>query len=562
MKKLHLIIFTLVMVISNIQAQTKNQVNDLVTLAKTWGFLKYYHPEIATGKHNWDSVLVASTNRVLHAGHLYSEIDQMLAIAGQDTARLYKPVFQDTISSRNYDLTWISGNPNLTASQKAVLHDIASHPYHGVNYYASCNTGNDSTVFTPNEKPYPEMLLPNVNYRLLSLFRFWNVVNYFYPYKYAIGTPWDTVLKQFIPILIRANDTLSYHKALARMAASINDSHGGLWPQVYNSIAGKYGPSFNFRLIDGKAVVTRIADSVIMLNPTLSIGSVIETMDGMSIQEKIKAYWDYVPASNNGGKLRDMYSFILNSKIKTAVITGYQPNGQKFKTTITLNERNFVKEFRNFFEMSSQTTSKMLSDSVGYVYFSNINKSNLDSIMAPMMNTKAIIFDMRNYPENGAGTYLVPNYLLHQRTLYARNTSPDFSLPGMMKYKISNTGTGYERVGKDNKIAYQGKVILLVDERTQSAAEWACMALMTYDKVTVIGSQTAGADGNVTRTILPGGYRINFSGLGIYFPNGRGTQRTGIPIDIPVNYTVQDMVRKIDPVLNSALEFAQGNKHN
>jgi hypothetical protein len=254
-----------------------------------------------------------------------------------------------------------------------------------------------------------------------------------------------------------------------------------------------------------------------------------------------------------------MHYFIFNIKIKTAVFAGYQPNGERFKTTITLSERNFIKEFADFFEMTSPTTSKMISDSVGYVYFSNVNNQNLDSVMAPMMKTKAIIFDMRNYPQNGTGTYLIPNYLLNKPTLYARNTSPNFDLPGMMKYQVANTGASYERVGKENPKPYQGRIILLVDDRTQSSAEWACLTLMTYSKVTVIGSQTAGADGNVTRTILPGGYKINFSGLGIYFPDGRETQRVGIHIDIHVNYTIQDRVHKNDPVLNKALEFIAGD---
>jgi C-terminal processing protease CtpA/Prc len=48
---------------------------------------------------------------------------------------------------------------------------------------------------------------------------------------------------------------------------------------------------------------------------------------------------------------------------------------------------------------------------------------------------------------------------------------------------------------------------------------------------TVIGSQTAGADGNVTTVVLPGGYMASFSGLGILYPDGTQTQRTGIKID-------------------------------
>ena len=88
------------------------------------------------------------------------------------------------------------------------------------------------------------------------------------------------------------------------------------------------------------------------------------------------------------------------------------------------------------------------------------------------------------------------------------------------------------------------------------------MTLMTATNVTVIGNQTAGADGNVTRTILPGNYKINFSGLGIYFPDGTETQGIGIPIDIKVRYTINNIINNNDPALNRAIEFANQKRNN
>ena len=38
--------------------------------------------------------------------------------------------------------------------------------------------------------------------------------------------------------------------------------------------------------------------------------------------------------------------------------------------------------------------------------------------------------------------------------------------------------------------------------------------------VTVIGTQSAGANGNVSEFVLPGGIRSCFSGLGWYYPGG------------------------------------------
>lgn len=559
MKKLYTTILVLCISTGCLFAQSKSQISSLSTIAKTWGLLKYYHPEIATGKHNWDSTLIASVQRILKTekeGQVVTELNQLLKIAGKDTARTYQQKITPRIAYKNYDISWINHSSVLNVEQKKALHYIVKHPYRGLNFYAQPSLNNDSTVSTPHEKLYQEMVYPDVNYRLLSLFRFWNVINYFYPYKYAVGKPWDAVLTAMIPVMIRATDTLSYHKALAKMAATINDSHGGLWPEVFISITGKYAPPFNFRLIDGKAVVTKIIDSARVNHSLIQVGSVINSINGIAIKRRIKEFWDYVPASNPGGKLKSMHAFILNTQSAGAIFSGENPDKKKFTTPINQMERNFLKDYISFFEMNSPVTAKVMNGNIGYVFFSNINRKNLDSAMQAIIHTKAIIFDMRNYPEHATGTYLLPGYLLNQPEIYARNTYPDFSLPGLFNYEIANEGTEFSTVGKYNTNPYQGKIILLVDSRTQSAAEWACMALMTAKNVTVIGNQTAGADGNVTRTVLPGGYKISFSGLGIYFPDGTETQKRGIPIDIKVKYTVQDFIRNHDPVLKRAIDFA------
>jgi len=544
--------------IKQLVAQNRSKTKELSTLAMTWGNLKYYHPEIASGRQNWDSVLVSAIDNIFvstKTGLVKEELNQLFKIAGKNTANERIEENLHPISLKNYDNSWINENKILSKEQKKLLIFNTKHPYAGVNFYAQPNPENDSTVFTPNEKPYKEMSYPNINYRLLSLFRFWNVINYYYPYKYAIGRPWTSILQEMIPVMINATDTLSYHKALAKMSASINDSHGGLWPSVFTSLTGKYSPPFNFTLIDGKAVVTKIVDSLSCKGSGIEVGSVISSIDHISVKRRIEANLDHVPASNYGGKLKTMMTFILNSDSPQALYAFQNPDGKRIVNIIKQVERDFFKEYSDFMRMTSPITAKVMNGNIGYIYFSNINGKNLDSAMNALSNTKAIIFDMRNYPTNGYGTYYIPNYLLSQPQIYARNTYPNYAIPGIFKYKIANDDTSVSLVGKINPKPYKGKIILLVDYRTQSAAEWACMTLMTAPDVTVIGNQTAGADGNVARTILPGNYKINFSGLGIYFPNGLDTQRKGIPINIRVEYKIKDIMYESDPVLRSAIEF-------
>jgi carboxyl-terminal processing protease len=50
------------------------------------------------------------------------------------------------------------------------------------------------------------------------------------------------------------------------------------------------------------------------------------------------------------------------------------------------------------------------------------------------------------------------------------------------------------------------------------------------------------------------------SGLGVYYPDGRETQRVGIDIDIEVKPTIEGIQKGEDELLNRALEFIRTGK--
>jgi C-terminal processing protease CtpA/Prc len=81
-----------------------------------------------------------------------------------------------------------------------------------------------------------------------------------------------------------------------------------------------------------------------------------------------------------------------------------------------------------------------------------------------------------------------------------------------------------------------------------------------YNDVTIVGSQTAGADGDVTGIALPGGISVAFSGHGIHYPDGRLTQGIGIVPDIKISPTIEGIREGRDEVLERAIEFAKTGK--
>lgn len=111
-----------------------------------------------------------------------------------------------------------------------------------------------------------------------------------------------------------------------------------------------------------------------------------------------------------------------------------------------------------------------------------------------------------------------------------------------------------------NENPYKGHVVVLVNEFTQSAAEYLTMSIQTGENVTIIESQTAGADGNISTLCLPGGLTTTFSGIGIYYPNGDQTQRKGIKIDIESKQTIEDFINNRDTALEKAISYLNGLK--
>lgn len=110
--------------------------------------------------------------------------------------------------------------------------------------------------------------------------------------------------------------------------------------------------------------------------------------------------------------------------------------------------------------------------------------------------------------------------------------------------------------GKKNPDYYKGRGIILCNENTQSQAAFTIMALQTAPDVTVIGSQTAGADGDISRISFPGGYTTYISGLGVEYPDGKQAQRIGIIPDIVIRPTISGIRMKRDEVLEKAVEVA------
>jgi C-terminal processing protease CtpA/Prc len=147
--------------------------------------------------------------------------------------------------------------------------------------------------------------------------------------------------------------------------------------------------------------------------------------------------------------------------------------------------------------------------------------------------------------------FALGSLLVDAPTAFARFTGADLSNPGAFYWT--------DNVSLDPATPhYGGKVVVLVDEVSQSQAEYTTMALRAAPRTVVVGSTTAGADGNISPFALPGGLRTMISGLGVFYPDKTPTQRIGIVPDVVVAPTIAGLRAGRDEVLEAGIHEILG----
>jgi C-terminal processing protease CtpA/Prc len=278
----------------------------------------------------------------------------------------------------------------------------------------------------------------------------------------------------------------------------------------------------------------------------LKIGDVISKVEGKPLAEVIKARLPYYPASNLSTQMRDLALDILRANSNNLNIN-YIRKGKEFDLQLKLYKKSELDYYRGYRRDLGGESFKLLDNNIGYVTLKNIRKEDIPSIKRQFFNTKGVIIDIRNYPNTSVLYALVP-FFTNKRMPFAKFTLPSINNPGefIMSKPLKVSGP---------KKVYLGKLVVLVNEWTQSESEFTTMALQTGRDTTVLGSTTAAADGNVTTIMLPGNLRTRISGVGIYYPDGRETQGIGIVPDIEVLPTINGIKANQDEQLEAAIKF-------
>lgn len=527
---------------------TNETINNLELLGKIWGFLKYHHPEIAKGNYNWDYELFRILPEYLKTEN-NQERDKILTswigkYGNLATCKKCKSTPKDAVLKP--DLSWIDDS-NLSNSLKSSLREIYNNRNQEENYYIKLHPNVGNPDFT-NENPYSNMPYPDSGFRLLSLYKYWNMIEYFFPNKHLTDKKWNTILKEYIPKFINAKNELEYELVAIQVIGEINDTHANLWGgrnKVDELRGNNYAP-FKAEFIENKLVVTDYFNPEFSDQAKLKIGDIISHINGKSIEYMVDSLKVYYPSSNEASMLRDISADLLRST-KNTINLKYISENQEKEREVQLHNREQLDMYHWYRVNNDEKCYKLLDGNIGYITLANIKAEDIPEIKKKFKNTKGIIIDIRNYPSTFV-PFSLGSYFVSEPTDFVKFTQGNPNNPGEF---IFREGTKI----KSDKSKYKGKLVVLVNEKSQSQAEYTAMAFRAVQNSTIIGSTTAGADGNISEILLPGGLRTLISGIGVYYPNGTETQRIGIVPDITVKQTIKGIKEGRDEVLEKAIEI-------
>jgi len=524
----------------------------LTLLGEVWGFLKYHHPAIARGEFNWDAELF----RILPAVLKCTSDQQFSVLLGKWTDRLglvppcngckIPPKEADIAAKPNYGTLFTNKvfSPKLSGKLKYIL----ANSNNSKHFYAGPLRSPDRQSFF-HEDAYNDIKTPDAGYRLLALYRYWSMIQYFGPNRQFITEDWTKVLPGFIPQILQAGTISAYTDIMVRLISTIHDGHAFIGSEVYQHNLGKFKLPFQARFIEDKLLVTAFYKDTLGVKQKIRIGDVITSINGEKMASLIRKYVALTPASNYPTALRDIPANYLLRNNDSLFRLDLLRDGKLISLTQKGVKNHLIDDY--YWKAPAIPAYSLMDGNIGYIHCAKYKNTDLDSIKKQFKDTKGIIVDMRNYPidemRNTLGGYFKPD-----SSVFVKYSFRSISQPGTFVYRAESSGTKTDDY-------YKGKVIILVNETTQSNAELVTMSFQSGANVKVIGSTTAGADGDITRIILPGGLTTFVSGLGVYYPDGKSAQSAGVKIDQVVKPTIAGVKQGRDEVLERAKQLILQN---
>lgn len=384
----------------------------------------------------------------------------------------------------------------------------------------------------------------NRSTRLAAVASAWNVFQHFYPYFDVVQTDWDQALSRALTAAAIDVDETMFLNTLSELVAQLHDGHGNVW-----SGAARMSPPapLAFAWAGDDLVVSGRGDEA---PAEIALGDALLAVRGVPLAEFLQTRANRVSAATEGWRRETLASW-LPSDLRSgppATLRFRRPGGAVYEVEDAgMHNRGRV-------EPALKRPPNGAEIAPGIVYF-DLNGTDADALLAAMPALEAaggLVFDLRGYPNSAA-------MQLMQHLIDAPATSAQWHVP--IVTRPDGEGWEWNQSGRWNLTPAAPRlrqpVAFLTDGRAISYAESIMGIVEAYKLGEIVGSTTAGTNGNVNPFELAGGYKVSWTGMKVLKHDGSQHHGVGIAPTVPAAPTAAGIAAGRDEVLEKAIDVVR-----
>ncbi|WMW81015.1 S41 family peptidase [Undibacterium cyanobacteriorum] len=407
--------------------------------------------------------------------------------------------------------------------------------------------------------PFAEQL--SEEERVAGLSKFWSEVKYNFIFTDTLKKlDWDAVYLKYLTRVKAATSTAEYYRILMEMCALLQDGHTNIAApdQLYSSEFTV--PPFRTRLIEGKIIITDVADAPLREQGIVR-GVEVSRVNGVNAQDWARKHIAPIVSASTPQDLDSRIfgsQFLMGRKTDRLQVEFKDTTG---KTWVSGVERVTYGKRNQGIERPGAFSWKMLDGEVAYVALNSFGDDTAANEylknFAEISKAKAIIFDVR---ENGGGSSTVGYKVLATLTDQATSSSHAETRDYKPSYRAwgrpdSNFNFNAWSFPAHGQFHFKGKVVVLTSPRTYSAAEDFAVAFDWMKRGVIIGEATGGSTGQPLSFTLPGGGSARVCTKKDTYPDGKEFVGVGVQPHKHVIPRLEDYRNGKDTVLDAALAY-------
>ena len=537
------------------------QLENLTAFARVWGLVRYFHPSDQAAKADWDALAVAGiavAEAARDAGELASVLEAFfrpvaptLRVLPANRPAPPRATQPPAGTGARKQISW--KNIGYRTGER-IPADVPPGALLPEPYVAELGGGVRALVplslFVDDRGTLPHVPQPTRTWRtydadsravrLGGVVIAWNVLQYFYPYFDVVKTDWSQVLPAALLSAAADADGRQFRTTLLGLVAALHDGHGAVRPWVREARL-----PISVTWVDGDLIVTHVDGAT---GQALARGDAIVTIDGRPVAEWRRALEGLLSsATPQWFQIKCSDELIWGAAGERVNLSVEPFNARGTLRSVTLERQKATLKAPGADVAARPEPVAELRAGVVYVDLTRLkNLEEWRAALPKLEAAAAVILDVRGYPnisqEFLRNLFETPFTSAQFRTLTI--TRPDDS-----DRTFSNGFWDMKPLAP-----YIGaRKIFLTDARAYSYAESVMGIIEHYRVGDIVGGPTAGTNGNVYTTALPGDYQINWTGLQVLKHDGSQHHGVGILPTVPASRTRAGIAAGRDEVLERAL---------